>query len=673
MRKVQFSVKSVPLALLALCSAAFGLLIPWLGYYWDDWAKILVARLWGLNGYWAYYAEDRPLSAWTHILFTPILGYRPFAWQLFSLLLTWLSAWGVWWALTRLWPAARRRAVFAALLFAVYPVFTLRSAAVTFHQQWLQYALYLFSLGAMLQSLRAPRRFWLWTGLALAAMALQLSVTEYFAPLELLRPLLLWFILGQQPVSFRRRLLRSLRLWAPYLLLTLMYLIWRLFFIRLSGADPYRAETLYSFLAAPLDTLLNLARIVAQDSLYVLVTVWTQVFSIGRLTGITPFNLAAVAIAALVGLGVALFLTRLSLPGEQAEAEQRTGIAQAAVLGLAALLLGMLPAWITGREIVFDFHSNRYAMPAMFGAALLIAAGLEWLITRPERRAVALAVLVGVAVNVHLRTLNEDRWLWQEQTRVFWQLSWRAPYLQPGTAVLSEKEPFPNQGLFSTSAALNQLYPQPKGEQTLAYWWYTLLPRYANNIPDPLEIGFHTQFRSLVFEGGTPASLMVAYDLARGSCLRVLGPDDAADPYLPDVVRAMLPLSNLGAIRAAAPTGGYPPVEMFGREPAHDWCYLYEKADLARQMGDWEAAAALGGEALAQGYAPSTGGSNAPAEWLPFVEAYARTGQIEQARDLTRQVMERDERYAPLFCQVWQRVGDPKMLKALACKNGSGK
>lgn len=656
LRRLKFSQKSLPWALLALCVAAFGLLIPWLGYYWDDWAKILVARLWGLQGYWAYYAEDRPLSAWTHILFTPILGYRPLAWQLFSLLLTWLSALGAWWSLSRLWPMARRRAAYTALLFAVYPVFTLRAAAITFHQQWLQYALFLFSLGAMIQSVRVPRRFGLWTGLALAAMLTQLTVTEYFAPLELLRLPVLWFLSGQEPAPAGKRPARTLRRWAPYLLALAAYITWRLFFVRLSGEDPYRADTLYNFFSAPLDTALNLARTMLQDGLYLLVSTWAQDLNVGPITKITSFNMAALVFSAGVALAAALYLQRLELPEEPAEGQSSGGIGQALALGLLAVLLGMTPAWITGRELIFDFHSNRYAMPAMLGAALFWVAVLEWFVTQKDRQAVLLALVLGLTVNMHLRTLNADRWIWKQQKEVFWQLYWRAPYIQPGTAILSEREPFSNQGLFSTSAALNQLYPQPKGRDTLAYWWYTLLPHYANHIPEPLEIGFSTQFRTLVFQGSTPHSLLLSYDLSQGSCLRVLSPDDADDPYLSALVRSMLPISHLGTIQATAPLSGYPPVEMFGPEPAHTWCYYFQKADLARQQGNWDVAAALGDEAQALGYSLQDSRSNTPQEWMPFIEAYAHSGSLAEARQLTLEVLEKDERHTRPFCTLWERV-----------------
>src|SRR5512133_1453602 len=125
-----------PLALLGLAAATFGVLVPKLGLYWDDWAQLLVSRLYGLSGYWPYFASDRPLSAWTHILFVPLLGVNPLYWQIFTLGLRWLTACAMAWAFCGLWPAARRQVLFAACLFMVYPAFTQQSDAVAYHQHW---------------------------------------------------------------------------------------------------------------------------------------------------------------------------------------------------------------------------------------------------------------------------------------------------------------------------------------------------------------------------------------------------------------------------------------------------------------------------------------------------------------------------------------------------------
>ena len=185
----------------------------------------------------------------------------------------------------------------------------------------------------------------------------------------------------------------------------------------------------------------------------------------------------------------------------------------------------------------------------MFGASLLCVSVLLWIAQRRLQQAVLLGVLVAFALGMHLRTGNDFRWNWTEQLRFFWQLAWRAPALQPDTAIVLEEDPIPNQGLFSTSAAINLLYPQPDEDRpTLAYWVYTLLPRYAGGIPAPIKIHFQTSFRTLSFKSDAPASILVEYHPVRGNCLWVLDSTHAEDPYLSDLVRDYLPASSLGRI-----------------------------------------------------------------------------------------------------------------------------
>jgi len=73
-------------------------------------------------------------------------------------------------------------------------------------------------------------------------------------------------------------------------------------------------------------------------------------------------------------------------------------------------------------------------------------------------------------------------------------------------------------------------------------------------------------------------------------------------------------------------TQAVPPPEIFGDEPPHSWCYYYEKADLARQLNDWQEVKRLGAEAKNRGYYPDDS-----IEWLPFMEAEAFIGDIETA------------------------------------------
>ncbi|MHC1783015.1 MAG: hypothetical protein AB9891_09720 [Anaerolineaceae bacterium] len=653
LKKITFKPSTVPAALLVLCLAAFGLLVPTLGFYWDDWAKILVDRLFGPAGYWQYYAGDRPLSAWTHVLLTPLLGHNPLGWQIFTPLMRWLSAVGVWWSLSNLWPQARRTAAAAALVFAVYPLFAQQPIALTFHQQWMQFALYLFSLGAMTMAWRKPRQAILWTILSLAAIALELSITEYFAPLELLRPLVLWFLVSEKNLDRAKKWKTFFIQWLPFLLLAGFYVVWRLFLMKLPGEDPYRAETLYSFLASPLATLVSLLKTMLVDLIQMLFSSWRDVFDLNLGASLPPFTMAALVVAVLTSILSAFYLSRLETDPASETRSAKPWLGQALLLACTAILLGPVPAWITGRQVVFDFHSDRYALPALFGLSLLLAASIEWLSRGRRQQAVLAAVLIGISVLFHLRNANEYRWVWNSQMDLAWQLAWRSPQIEAPTAILSENELIPNQGLFSTSASLNLLYPQPEGAEKLAYWAYTLRPRYAAGAPQPLSLSYSTTFRTLTFSASSPNTLLIHNDPSRGNCLWVLSEEDAGNPYLPALVKEFLPASNLERIISRRNAPGYPPEEFFGAEPAHDWCYYYQKVSLAGQFADWAEAASLADQAMSLGYTPLASGSNSPQEWLPFITAYARSGRLDEALNLTRQSYEQDPKYSQRLCRLW--------------------
>ena len=96
--------------------------------------------------------------------------------------------------------------------------------------------------------------------------------------------------------------------------------------------------------------------------------------------------------------------------------------------------------------------------------------------------------MVALLAIFHLRTGNEYARIWDQQRDFYWQLAWRAPSVQPNTAILSEEELFSNQGGFSISAALNALYPQGGGKGTLSYWFYGLRPRFVDSASRPLGI-----------------------------------------------------------------------------------------------------------------------------------------------------------------------------------------
>ncbi len=678
-KKIHFHSRTLPLALLVAALLSFAPLITRLGFYWDDWSPVLVNRVFGTAAFWKFYAFDRPSSAWTYVLVTPLLDGHPLAWQIFTLVLRWLTAAAMYWAFTAVWPAARRAIAAAALLFLVYPVFSQQSLSVTYHQLWIEYLLYFLSLGAMAHAVRAlrppvsgkaPNRaaFLTWSLLALTAFGLNFSISEYFIGAELLRPLLIYWILRENEPTARRRLSLTLLHWLPYVVALLFFIYWRLFLVKITG-DPNKPYFLYAFLSEPLKSLLNLLQTAARDTLQVLVSGWYKTLAPSLIELARGFSLFAWFIVLLTTAAVALYLYLFDPAGGEDPSPARNWVAPVALTGLAAVLLGPLPAWITGRSLAVapDPFSDRYAAVAMFGAALLIVAALAWLTPDRLRQVIVLGLLIGLAAGLHIRTANDYRWFWTQQTRFFWQLHWRAPSITPGTALISNKDIFPLQGRFATSAALNLAYPQPSPETSLSYWMISLDPGYTQST-DALKRGvtFDESFRIFKFRAASTDSLVVNYRPEQGECLWVFAPGETYAPGITELLQQAVPLSNLNRI-GDQPQPGFPPAEIFGPEPEHTWCYYYEKAALALHQRDWAGLRRLESEARARGYAPGKSGSDVAFEWLPFLEGHARAGDADTAAALSAELSatKRTTRVDTLLCQFWEQMKHEKVAADL--------
>lgn len=659
----------IPLFLAILCLLSFGIFIPFLGFYWDDWAKILVYRLQGWQYYWPYYVGDRPLSGWTHIVLTPILGVSPAGWQIFTIGMRFLTGWGIYALIKELRPKADLLAVLSAAIFTVYPLFGQQAIAVTLHQQWMQYAFITWSFVCMIKSVNTREKSRWWMGLSIFLSILQLSITEYFAPLELLRPFLLWFTTDAGS-SWKIKTHTVFKRWVPYLILILLFFVIRIFFMPFAKDDPYRAEVLFNFFTNPMETLSWVGRVMLVDLAHIFVGSWSTVLDT-RLG--FPLSLTYTAIlfgSILVGLAAAIFINRFHGKTDDTDPTQSENTRMAIVIGLVGALIGPIPAWITQRQVLFDFHSDRYAMPAMLGLSILAAGLINWLGKSRLQKAVMAGVIISLGCGYQLRTASDFRAVWDQEMRLYWQLAWRAPGMKAPTAIYSENELIPNQGLFSMSAALNQLYPQHEKSDLLDYWFYTLLPKYKAGPPAYVNVSNNSQFRTLHFIGNSPNTLVIHQDPSHGNCLWVMRPEDKDNPYLSDLMKGMLSLSNLERIESQGKQG-FPPVELFGSEPAHDWCYYYQKADLAWQQKDWNTITKLGDIVKSQGFSPVTGISNSPREWWPFIVGYAHAGQVREAITLSQQSLKQDKKYHAAICGLWKNLTDvPEMgvgISELGC------
>ncbi len=93
-----------------------------------------------------------------------------------------------------------------------------------------------------------------------------------------------------------------------------------------------------------------------------------------------------------------------------------------------------------------------------------------------------------------------------------------------------------------------------------------------------------------------------------------------------------------------------PPQFLFGVEPAHNWCYYYEKADYERQRGDWDGVISIGEVASSKGLSPAD-----LIEWMPFLQAYVHVGDVKKLEALAP-IVTNDPFVAQQACNYLQKV-----------------
>ncbi|HEY3475548.1 MAG TPA: hypothetical protein VGK56_13130, partial [Anaerolineales bacterium] len=428
--------------------------------------------------------------------------------------------------------------------------------------------------------------------------------------------------------------------------LLVIYMIWRMLFLRLADADPNRPVFFDSLVSMPLQALLDLSQKVLQDFVY-LVTAWLVAVRPADIDLQRPFSLAAVGIVILTVILFGLLLSRYQ-PMVEERREDRWHI-QAMILGTLAILLGTLPVWMIDRQVSVGSLGSRFSLAALFGVSMLLVGFLEWLSPRRQAKLTVICLLIGVAVHANLHTAKAYQQSWEKQRSFYWQLFWRAPHVQPGTAFISNEEIFSYVGLYSTSMGISLLYPPVEQPEEMPYWFFAYWERLYK-FPDQLVEGtlLEEGLRNHSFRGESTDAILLDFSPELNRCLHLLSLREETDRDLPESIRGLLGISNLSRISREPVDQWKPPASIFGPEPEHTWCYYYAKAELAYQYEDWEEVVRVMKQAKDEGFAPTE-----MKEYLPLLHAYLNTGEAERARTLSLQMARLSNNIDDRVCEAW--------------------
>ncbi len=635
----------------------YGISIPWLGFYHDDWYMLWAGQSKdGLNAIIRLFQTDRPLIGWTFAFLYKFFAARVLLWQVFALVLKILTGLSVFWLLRLVLPRERLVTFIAALLFVLYPGFFQQPVAATFCIDLLGLNAIFISISLTIFSIKTPNRILKILAILVAVILglVNLGLYEATIGLEVVRWALVWWTLKQKDQLEQENAASSTRVkgrsfhsflkaaqnLAPYLLMLMGYLYWRLFiFVSIRKATSVSA-LLSDYSSNPLYSFVQIATGYIKDLLETILFAWFVPFY--QFTASGRFNtfLEAAGIAGIVLALCGGYFAWCRHAGQNDVSEN--GLDSLLWLGLIAVIVPQAVINILGRNVIFSSQWDRYTTQSMLGVAILISAGI-FKFLRGNFRWVVLGFLISFAVMTQIHSAAYYARFWEYERNVIWQLSWRAPGFQPDTTLIVS---------LPEGDRLAEEY-EIWGPVNMAYYPGQPL-QVTGQVPNPTLI---LDLNAKTLDKRTVRNINVRRDYGKalvlsipfyGACLHVLDGNQLSLPFSEDgLIKEIASYSNINLINTAA-TPIQPQVSLFGAEPVHDWCYFYQKIGYFNQAGNPQEAARLADEARQAGLKPAD-----ESEWIVLVTAYINSGQFEKARAVVAEIDKDQRKYICLQSSQW--------------------
>ncbi len=602
----------------------YGILIPQLGFYKDDWYLFWTAQAQGTNGIIALFQIDRPLIGYLYALGVHFLGIYPLGWHLLALVFRLLGNLAFFRLLRLLWPEKKVETTAIALLFSVYPGFADQPNAGVFITDLLMNAAILVSFVLTLRVMKSSSA---WIRVILSTLSgllvlLYLGIFESMIGMEVARlGLLGYFIWRQEKLDVKAVFLRALKSDSVYLIIGSIFLVWRLLIFQSTRRATNVGLLLDKYSALPQHSVLSVVIETLKGIIATTFFAWVVPFYQFTVTSDYRDFMVGVGLGLLAAIFVFLFFRRV-----QTEKDIITDSPQAGPdlhfiwMGFFIVIFALLPIIIAGRNVQFSGQWDRYTLGASMGVAMVIG-GLIFHFFRGSSRQVLLLVLIGMSVVVHYFSAASYRDFWMWERDMWQQMVWRAPNLKPGTLLFA----------VIPQAAYAEGY-EIYGPANMIYYPHQSLQVGGEVLNADTAIYIQAQkdqqhyVRSSLVNDNYKSPLIVVYPTSQ-SCLHVLDGRKVELPGYVDnsLVTDVASSSQIGLIDTSVKPAALP--DFLAGEHPREWCYYYQKMDLARQQGNWQEVAQLADEAANKDLTPDD-----VSEWMPALEAYATLNHIKDAR-----------------------------------------
>lgn len=633
------------LIIISIAAIAYLPFISQLGFYRDDWYAIWATTTQGLSTLIKMFSIDRPFMGLVYVISSKVLGGNLLGWHLFAFVLRVACSFIFFWIVRMLWPGYKIPALLMTIIFTIYPGFLQQPNANTFQNLFICYAFCLLSIALSIKVFLCKGRNQkiLLTILALLSGLIYLFIIEYVIGMELVRIGLFFLLVKREEptIKFAKAVRKAFLQWLPYVLMVLTFVFWRVTIFKGTRASTDINALLPLYLQNPFTTSL---KFISEGIIGILNSVlfaWeVPLYELVRNLSSAEF-VTGLLVSLIVGLGMFYFLTKI--PSIEIQYEWKK---QVIIIGLFSVIATIMPIVLLNRNIRLDNVFNRYTYQSTFAIALLVVGLIYLLIKNQKLTYLIFSIVIAVAIFTHFSNGIFYKKFWDAQRSIWWQLSWRAPNIKDDTTlVVFTPESYRLAESYEIWAPVNIIYRPERGPLKIT-------AEVPNNETLPLMLFQKTvgrQMRRVEYIVDFKQMLIISLpDLS--VCMHVIdGNNSEISDHEDSAVRLISSFSRTNLIFTEG-ENHQPPVEVFGQEPVHDWCYYFQKASLARQRGNWQEIVSLGEEVRKLGFQPKD-----LSEWMPFYEGFARGNRIDLANEVGA-LIRNDQTFIWQFCNQYKNM-----------------
>ncbi len=625
-----------------------------LGYYNDDWWQIYGGENFGTERFPDMYRSDRPARAYLHAPLFSFFGSQIMPYQLLALAIRWLGAVGLLWTLSLIWKNTHKEIFLMSLLFLIYPGYLQQPNAFDYMSHQLAITLMIFSIGLSVKYFQATSKAFklIYFSISVLFSLITFFLMDYYLGMEAYR----WLILGYLQIKENPGIIikNSGKIFLkilPFTLPVLIFLFWRIFLFQGSRYTTDLSRIGSGILRSPLLSLFNILRRWFVDVGDIFVSIWTEP-AYQTMSDLRGYDLVYGVILGVIGIGLIIIYWRISQSNDKQVVSDINWPLAAAIIGFLGAVICLLPINVAERDVSFPTF-NRFSFPSAMGVAIATIAIISYAIKNRWQN-IFYSLLIFTAILTHYTNQDYFANRWVETQNLWQQWSWRVPALEKGTVLSGLYDQTIQEGFFIWAPA-NLLYFS--GMTDLMVGAEVLNENTINEVI--MKRSLERDFRSFEYDFSLGNTLAFSKPTSN-TCLRFLDQNQIElSVHDNPLISLIASYSQIEKITETSTLNQEMYSKLFGEEGSDStWCYIYEKASLARQFGDWQEIIDLHAQAREHDLRPYD-----HIEWFPFLQAYAYTGNFDEVDQLAP-IINATPYYSYQACQLFSnkpKVSDSKI------------